>query len=146
MHLSEHDESVTLPVHGIREEEIYLHWEDGYNDQKSRAYADMQYTTEHGAVCLSVMLTLSLTPYTVIERSRKGTGIDYWLGDNNSLLFQKRARLEVSGILKGDVAAMNRRCASKTEQATQSDGMKLPAYISVIEFGSPKALYVKKTL
>ena len=82
MHLSEHDESVTLPVHGIREEEIYLHWEDGYNDQKSRAYADI----------------------------------------------------------------MNRRCASKTEQATQSDGMKLPAYISVIEFGSPKALYVKKTL
>ncbi|MBR6276858.1 MAG: hypothetical protein IKR31_08030 [Prevotella sp.] len=144
MHVSKHPEDVKLVVEGDVQKVVDIHWQDEYNDQKERTYADMQYTTEHGAICLSVMLTTSFTPYTIIERSRKGTGFDYWLGDKNSILFQKKARLEVSGILNGDDAVMKSRHASKVMQTDKSDNLHLPAYISVIEFSRPKALFTKK--
>jgi hypothetical protein len=47
------------------------------------------------------MLIRQLTQFTVIERSRKGTGFDYWLGSEDEageLPFQNKVRLEVSGI------------------------------------------------
>ena len=144
MHSSGHPEELQLLMEGDIEDTIDLHWQDGYNEQKERTYADMQYTTEHGAVCLSVMLTTSLTPYTVIERSRKGTGFDYWLGDKDSYLFQKKARLEVSGILKGDDSAIKIRHAAKVEQTSKSDELGIPAYVSVVEFSKPKAIFTKR--
>ena len=144
MHISGHCEKTSLTITGISNDNIGLLWTDDCNSQKERTYADMQYTVEHGAVCLSVMLSTALTPYTVIERSRKGTGIDYWLGDKDSVLFQRKARLEVSGILKGEDSSLNRRYMSKVEQTQQSDGLQLPAYISVIEFSKPKAIFSKR--
>lgn len=144
MHTCGHGEQAKLTMDGLTKDCIDLAWMDEYNEQKERTYADMQYTVEHGAVCLSVMLATALTPYTIIERSRKGTGFDYWLGDKSSILFQKKARLEVSGILKGDDSAISRRYAAKIEQTKQSDSLQLPAYISVIEFSVPKALFNKR--
>lgn len=145
MHRSGHNEDVLLLMEGQSQENIGIHWNDGYDEQKARTYADMQYATEHGAVCLSVMLTTSMTPYTIIERSRRGTGIDYWLGEKDTMLFQRKARLEVSGILKGNDAAIQRRYKSKIEQTSLSDKLQLPAYISIVEFSMPKALFIRKT-
>lgn len=144
MHTSQHSEKVRLTMAGMTNDSIDLLWTDDYNSQKERTYADMQYTVEHGAICLSVMLSTTLTPYTIIERSRKGTGIDYWLGDKGSVLFQKRARLEVSGILKGDDAALKRRYSAKAEQTQQSDELHIPAFISIVEFSKPKVLFNKR--
>jgi len=144
MHQSGHKEEVLLKTEGLRNEDITLFWEDDYNEQKERTYADMQYTTEHGAICLSVMLTTALTPYTIVERSRKGTGFDYWLGKNDSYMFQRKARLEISGILKGDDSVLRARHTNKVEQISKSDVLQLPAYISVIEFSRPKALFTKR--
>lgn len=144
MHVSGHPEDLLLTMDGDYHDDIALHWHDGYDEQKARTYADMQYTTEHGAVCLSVMLTTTLTPYTIIERSRKGTGFDYWLGDKDTILFQNKARLEASGILRGDDAMIKSRHAAKVEQTSKSDDLQLPAYISVIEFSKPKAMFTKR--
>ena len=144
MHHSGHGENVTLTLEGISQESITLHWVDEYNDQKARTYQDMAYTTEHGAVCLSVMLTTILTPYTIIERSRRGTGFDYWLGEKDSVLFQKKARLEVSGIYSGDDATIRKRYSAKVEQTSKSDHLMMPAYISIVEFSTPKALFTHK--
>lgn len=144
MHSAGHPEDLPLAVEGDIHDDIVLHWHDDYNEQKARTYADMQYTTEHGAICLSVMLTTTLTPYTIIERSRKGTGFDYWLGDKDSFLFQKKARLEVSGILRGDDTMIKSRHATKVEQTNKSDELGLPVYISVIEFSKPKAMFTKR--
>lgn len=144
MHVSGHPENVLLMIEGDLQDTVGIHWQDDYNEQKGRTYADMQYTTEHGAVCLSVMLITCLNPYTVIERSRKGTGFDYWLGDKNSLLFQKKARLEVSGILKGDDSLLKSRHAAKVEQTSKSDELRIPAYVSVVEFSKPKAMFTKR--
>ena len=123
---------------------VVLKWKNDCNDVIIRTYADMQYTTEHGAVCLAVMLTTNFTPYTILERSRKGTGFDYWLGDKDCALFQKKARLEVSGILKGDDTALKNRYKAKVIQTGRSDVTGLPAYISIIEFSKPKAIFQPK--
>jgi hypothetical protein len=90
------------------------------------------------------MVTTAFSPYTIIERSRKGTGFDYWLGEKDSVLFQKIARLEVSGILQGDDTAMMNRYNAKVIQTEQSDDTALPAYISIIEFSRPKAIFNKR--
>lgn len=87
-----------------------------------RTYADEQSVTERSAVAVSVMLALHTTSYTVIERSRKGTGFDYMLGDNLYPLFTPKARLEVSGIMQeseGNTLAM--RFQQKTAQTDKSD-------------------------
>ena len=144
MHKSGHPQDVTLQMKGITNEPIQLKWVDNFNLQKDKTYSDLQYTTEHGAVCLSVMITTTVTPYTIIERSRKGTGVDYWLGDAESVLFQRKARLEISGIFNGTESDVLRRYEQKVSQTNLSDSAGIPAYISIVEFSTPKVLYKKK--
>ena len=80
-----HPQEVALSVDG-QKESVVVKWENACDDTILRTYADMQYTTEHGAVCLSLMLTTAFTPYTIIERSRKGTG--FVMTQLSPLIFQ----------------------------------------------------------
>jgi hypothetical protein len=92
------------------------------------------------------MLITNLTDFTVIERSRRGTGFDYWLGiqdESSELPFQNKVRLEVSGIRSGDDSRIRARAKQKIEQTNPSDGA-LPAYIVVVEFSKPLSLIVQK--
>ena len=80
----------------------------------------------------------------MIERSVKGTGIDYWLGhEAEGPPFQHKARLEISGILSvegsySDVEkAVSKRVRDKLKQTADSSSGSLPAYVIVVEFGSP---------
>jgi hypothetical protein len=109
-------------------------------DQARRCWNDPNVATEHAAYGVAFLLILDLTGYTVIERSRTGTGFDYWLGNGNDL-FQKKARLEVSGILRG-TQQIERRVRLKKQQTTRSEG-RLPAFVIVVEFGAPTARVVK---
>ncbi len=105
-----------------------------------RCWNDEEYTTEQAAYGVAFLLILQLTGLTVVERSRKGTGFDYWLGVQDStttLPFQRMARLEVSGIRKGNRSQINVRVKQKTEQTRASDAQGLPAYIIVVEFSQP---------
>ena len=80
----------------------------------------------------------ALTDYQVIQRSPKTTGFDYWLGEKGqSYPFQKKARLEVSGILKGTNAQVNRRLKEKFNQVKKSDITDLPAVVVIVEFSQP---------
>jgi hypothetical protein len=49
-----------------------------------------------GAVGVAVLLSKQLTGFTVIQRSRKGTGFDYWLGDEDELPLQNKGRAATS--------------------------------------------------
>lgn len=86
------------------------------DDQMRRRYADLQEATEFGACGVAILLARRLVGYTVVERSVEGTGFDYWLGHEDDLPFQNKARLEVSGILAGDDAQIAARARQKTEQ------------------------------
>ena len=142
LHNSGHPSPVELQMEGLRTESFSLVWDDTFDNQMSRTYADEQSVTERAAVAVSVMLALHTTAYTVIERSRKGTGFDYMLGDSEDPLFMPKARLEVSGIMREtDGNSIARRFEQKTAQTDRSDATRLPAYVSVVEFATPKAKF-----
>jgi hypothetical protein len=107
---------------------------------------DLQEATEYGACGIALLVALRLTGMTFVERSAKGTGIDYWLGNERSPegIFQSAARLEVSGILNGDDAKITARVNAKLHQTQPSDPSGLPAYVAVVEFRRPEARFVRK--
>ena len=107
-------------------------------DQMQRCWNDEEVTTEHGAYGVSFLIIRDLTEFTVIERSRKGPGFDYWLGNEEELPFQNKAKLEVSGIRNGVDSDISRRVKQKKKQTSKA-GSSLPIYIIVVEFGRPIA-------
>jgi hypothetical protein len=128
-------------VRGSYEETFVLRWpaatkamRDSHNDEEKAA--------ENGAYCIAALLIFDLVGYTLLLQSRKGTGFDYWLGSKQPPYFQ--ARLEVSGINNGDESLINARVKEKLTQTNPSDDLKLPAYVVIVEFGTPQARVVKK--
>ena len=135
-----HEQGVKLIVSGASTTDVALSWSSihsGYAD----AWADLYEATEHGAVAVAVLLIKHLTSYEVVQRSRRGTGIDYWLGDDTVFPYTRKARLEVSGILSGTERTVRSRVLSKLRQTERSDATHggLPAYVIVVEFGTPLA-------
>ncbi len=111
-----------------------------------RCWNDEEFTTEQAAYGIAFLIIRQLTDLTVIERSSKGTGFDYWLGTIDTagtIPFQNKVRLEVSGIRKGDDSRVKARVKQKKEQTKPSDG-KYPAYIIVVEFSTPLSFVAKK--
>lgn len=95
--------------------------------------------------CLAILIIQKLTDYKVIRQSQKGTGFDFWLGDKrDDYPFKDKSRLEISGILKANKSQMTQRVEQKINQTKQSDNFKLPAYIAVVEFGTPMLQVVKR--
>ena len=139
-----HPKGVEMKVSGDFSETFNLYWPD-VTDQMRRFWNDSQEATEYGAYGIACLLIRRLTSFTVIERSRKGTGFDYWLGDEGDFLFQQKARLEVSGIGKGNSQDVTQRVNIKLKQTARSDGT-LPAYVIVVEFSAPTSQVVKKAL
>ncbi len=122
---------------------MLLSWERVSNQQQ-QTYADLHEATEYGACAIAILVVENTTRNVVVERSKKGTFFDYWVGsEGKGELFQGRARLEVSGILNGDDKKVEMRVAQKLEQVKQAKG-KLPTYVAVVEFGRPKARVVRK--
>jgi len=109
-------------------------------------YGDLQEVTEYGATGMAVLLAVENTAYTTVSRSFKEFGFDYWIGDKDDLSssFQRKARLEISGILKGNDSIFKSRIKQKMAQTDKSDSMNLDCYVSVIDFASPKASLVRK--
>lgn len=138
-----HSSGVQMTCEGIVNTPDSLFWITPYTDQLARSTDDLQEATEHGAECISALFAIEHTPYTIVKRSRKKTGVDYWLGMKDDPLFQDTARLEISGIFKGKDEIKNRK-KQKLQQTGQSDSTSLPAYVSIVEFGTPAIDFDKK--
>lgn len=128
-----HDPGVTLEITGQCSDSRTLQFEPP-TEQARRTHADLQYATEAGACALAIGVAQEQTGYQVLERARKGTGVDYWLGTTIGVF---EARLEVSGILRGTDAEVRRRVEQKRRQMRRSDGDALPSYAAVAEFSTP---------
>ncbi len=64
------------------------------------------------------------------------------LGDKDDIFFMPKARLEISGIKKENAKnKLSTRYREKVKQTTKSDHTLLPAYVSVVEFATPKAIF-----
>jgi hypothetical protein len=137
-----HSNGVELKVYGEFIEAFKVYWPN-VTGQMRLCWNDREMTTEHGAYGIGILLIRDLTNFSIIERSRKGTGFDFWLGYEDELPFQNKARLEISGIRKGDDSMVKARVQQKLKQTERSQG-SLPAYIVVVEFSRPLSHVVKK--
>ncbi len=142
---NKHQSGIVLNIIGVAEEDLTLTWTAEVTDKLIRTWRDIQEATEKGAEGMVVLLLKKYTPYKIIERAAKGTGIDYWLSEKMSLLpFQHAARLEVSGQIGKDDARYRAKILQKQRQTQQSDYTKLPVYVAIIEFATPKAILIKR--
>lgn len=132
-----HAQGAQLQVQGYASKSHALVW-PAVTEQALRCWNDPEVATEHGAVGVAVLLAKNEIGCSVIERSRKGTGFDYWLGEEGDGVFQNKARLEISGIRQGDEKQLRARVKQKITQTDPSDGV-LPAFVIVVEFGCPAA-------
>jgi hypothetical protein len=110
-------------------------------DQQRRTYNDLPWATEMGAYGIAILIVKAVTGKKAIERSKKGPGFDYWVGetDDDELIFSNKARLEVSGILNGTDSEIAARLKNKRAQVQVSNHLDVPAYVAIIEFGQPQA-------
>jgi hypothetical protein len=133
-----HQLGVELTLAGMSKSSFQLQWR-GVDEQQRRCYNDLQEATERGACGIAILLAKELTGKVVIERSKKGPGFDYWLGDDDDdLLFAGKARLEVSGILLGSSREIQARVKQKKTQIAPSNHLA-PGYVAVVEFSKPTA-------
>lgn len=138
-----HTSGVVIECQGLSNQPEEMEWETAFTDQLDRSLYDQEVATEYGAACISILYALEHTDFTVIQRSRKKTGVDYWLGKKDDILFQSAARMEVSGIFDG-ADKVDARVKRKLKQTNQSDSSGLPAYISIVEFSRPIINFTKK--
>jgi hypothetical protein len=134
-----HTSGVALAVDGMSKETFELNWAT-LRTAHRKTYADLQDATELGAYGVALLIVRQLTGKTVVERSVKGGGFDWWVGDPDpsGLPFQGKARLEVSGILKDRDGSLNPRMKQKRNQTDPSDSLG-PAILAVVDFGQPRA-------
>ncbi len=133
---NDHFKGVTMKVEGDFSCQFKLKWK-AVSPRMKNSREDMAYTVESGAYCLAMLVVEKLTGLKVTRQSQKRTGFDYWLGDVGDLGMQNCARLEVSGILKGNLARINSRLKEKIKQTKKSDTLDLPAYVVIVEFSQP---------
>lgn len=138
-----HTQFTAIVVRGYIDDEFRLSWPQ-VTEQTRRTWNDPEEATEYGATAIAVLLSRRELGYLAIERSPKGTGIDYWLGEeSDALSFECKARLEISGIRVGSSTQVRARVRQKLQQTSPSDG-PLPVFVVVVEFSIPTAEVQRK--
>ncbi len=114
-----------------------------FSQPDERAFAsraDPQEATERGATAVALALLKARTGYGVVERARKRTGCDWYLGDDDDgPPFQKKHRMEVSGIREEDDSKLRQRVNQKRNQLARGSDDR-PGYVVVVGFATPVAV------
>ena len=123
---------------------VRLDWKMPVTKQMKNTFQDENRTTDFAAMCVSLHLVQLLTDYRYVFPSRLGSGVDFWLtNDETGLTWD--ARLEVSGIKKETTAnTIPRRVRDKRKQVEKSIVLQKSAYIAVVEFSNPEAIFLKQ--
>jgi hypothetical protein len=144
LHLHEHQSGVELAIGGDYSQVVRVEWKHRIDEAVLGYWKDLTEAVEQGAVGIAILLAKHLEGYTIVERAVKGSGIDWWLGKSDDPLFQKKARLEVSGMMSATKPQISSRVRLKIEQSRRSDDSKLTAYVIVVEFSAPQAQVIKR--
>ena len=135
-----HESGVTTCAADGTEVDCQIDWGLTLDERSSGSYGDLEEVTEYGATALAILYSLKLTGQNTVQRSAKGNGFDYWVGDyNNSDAppFQHFARLEISGLMTANQAQVKRRYREKRQQISISDHMLTPRIVFIMEFSAP---------
>ncbi|MBV8277550.1 MAG: hypothetical protein JO170_20125 [Verrucomicrobia bacterium] len=106
------------------------------SEQAKRSWRDRIEATEQGATAIALLVSKSYLGEEVLERSYIGGGFDYWVGKtvDSADLFRDKKRLEISGLLEGDINELRRRSEKKIAQTRRSDELGYQAYVIVVGF------------
>src|SRR5439155_12836559 len=132
-----------LDVRGFMARRCRLRWSMDVTEAMRHYGNDPDETAEQGAHAVALLLLRAGAGLTVLERSRKGTGFDWWLAPEDNL-FQATARLEVSGIMRGSARRLNGRLKVRITQTERSDPSGRTAFVAVVEFGAPRVKVVRR--
>jgi hypothetical protein len=114
-------------------------WAGEITEQLLRAYRETTRATDFAACTIALILVRELTEFTAVEQSCIGTTIDYYLipqRQNDDLIFNHAARLEVSGILaENEDNRVDDRIKQKVRRLKPEGD--LPDFIAVVEFSKP---------
>lgn len=136
-----HRSGVKMQVKGYKNFDFVVIWPQ-VNKNAWRSHNDLPAAAEYGAYGIAFLLARKITRYRVIERSYKGTGVDYYLGTGSGYPFQKAARMEVSGIVNNR-NEVESRVRQKLKQTDRSAGT-MPAFVVVVDFGQPFSAFEKR--
>lgn len=138
---NDHEPGASMLLDGDVKHEVSVHWELDNPAVAERSWGDPDVAAEWGAYGIAALLVDKATGCTIAERSRKGTGFDFWLRDkrDTGVLFQDAGRLEVSGLTRGTNRDVKRRVAAK-ERQVQRLGTCMASMVAVIEFGKPQSV------
>lgn len=143
LHTGGHTSGVNWTISGDLNQTIQLVWDLDISPQILNTWKDRDEATEYGATGMALLFLLIQHQYTVVERSVKGTGFDYWLGPiEEEDRHRQIARLEISGIRDGDKPKVLKRVYKKLKQVKQSAHLNLPALVVVTEFRTLLTYYV----
>lgn len=139
-HTQGHQSGVQLEVHTENGDTAHgIFWEGKVTAQILRSYADLTRATDNAACAIALLLIRELTSFTAIEQSSIGTTIDYFLVpqiQDDTLIFNHSARLEVSGILcENDRNTVETRVRNKIRRLRPE--RDLSTFIVVVEFSKP---------
>jgi hypothetical protein len=79
LEVNSHHSPVSLIVRGDYKRSASLTFLE-VTDQMHRTHGDPEVAIERGACAIAILLVCALNEYTVVHRSYKGTGVDYFLG------------------------------------------------------------------
>ncbi len=150
-----HKSGTETDLHNLNETLVMLEmvklelvWTKHIEDDDRRIWGGPSNAAERAGEGMAWLIIHEFTDYTVINRSLKKTGVDFWLGykeDAEKLVFQEKARVEAKGRTElKSYSKINRVLEKAVEQTEQSDSTNLPAYIVLTEFSRPEIYLVEK--
>jgi hypothetical protein len=142
-----HQDGIKILITGLINESCKLRWSKVSSSQVINSWNDHDELVEYGATGIAILEIINFTEYTVMQRSRKGTAVDYWLcNKDEEILFQQSARMEVAGILHGKKGDIDQRLRGKIKRLSKPklEGSSLPVFIIIVEFSHPTTKMVKQ--
>lgn len=135
----QHQNPVALSIQENGTTDCPLLWPT-VDDRMRRTWNDAEDATEHGAMGVAILLTINLLGYRVVERMKKGKGVDFLLIHESAEVADQSqlAWLEISGIRHGNAASIGARLRQKLKQTEKQDDSG-PAYVIIVEFSRPVA-------
>lgn len=127
-----------------------MSWSVDVDKKTIDSWKNDHYSSSYGAVGIALLLAVELMGFDFFEESVFGTGIDFWAGNSDLTEDAPNSRnitdrIEISGIAKENQGnSVNMRIERKKKQITASDNTKLPGWIMVVEFSTPKTKIIKK--
>ena len=116
-------------------------WVKEFTNTIARAFGSTANAAERAGEGIAILSVLSLTDFTVIERSITGTGVDFWLGNKDNTteaILQRAARMEVKGRTQLRSESKIRSVLRVgMKQTDRSAATKLPACVILTEFSRP---------